>query len=167
MANKYKEFFHEIMGDERKKLKKHTKRVVELCDKLCKKLNDNGCSIDKDILISAAWIHDIGKLETTELHHFAIVLEKVLSDELIDKDISGIIEQHKGVFNPKSYPKECAILRLCDKIDKFHDEQYKEVKKKCEKTLDEIVKANCFEKSDIEILVEFYEKKKEKAKKTS
>ena len=155
------------------KIEDHTKRVVKLCKKLCKIIPE----INEEMLISAAWIHDVGKLETKGLHHFAIVLEKVLPDELIDKDILGIIEQHKGVFNPKSHSKECAILRFCDKIDKFPDDErdgqkkrkkkerkYEEAKEKCKKVLDEIIKTQCFDnESDVIALVDFYKEKKKDA----
>jgi len=188
MKDNYEHFFTSIIDrvisleeDEEKfekieDIRAHTERVVELCEEVCKKIS---CETAEDILLSAAWIHDVGKLETKELHHLAVVLKKILPSDLIDKDIFEIVEQHKGLFNPKSHFKECAILRLCDKIDKFpnderdsqkkrkkNKEKYKEANEKCEKVLNEIGKAQCFEnESDVKALFDFYNKKRNDAKK--
>ena len=180
MFKDYEKFFQKTIKDaikgkeqdEKKlrKIQKHTQRVVKLCHKLYEKLNNNSCNIKYDLLISAAWIHDIGKTNEKNikgLHHLSVVLGEMIPIKLKDDDVFGIIEQHKGIFNPKRLFRECAILRLCDKIDKFYDdEQYNDAKEKCEKVIDEIVKTNCFESdSDIKILIQFFKKRKNKAKK--
>lgn len=53
-------------------------------------------------------------------------------------DIYGIIENHRGKFKPDdSYAIEAAILRICDKLDKFAKGQ-SDAASKCEKSLAKI-----------------------------
>lgn len=151
-----------------KKIKPHTRRVVKLCKKLCKKLLKNSCEIKDDILINAAWIHDVGKVEDKEFHHLPIILKKVVPVDLHDDVLFEIVEQHRDLFNPQNHCKECAVLRLCDKIDKFHKtkhskEKIKEVKKRCKEVIDDIKYVDCFGKSDIKILKKFVKSRKKKA----
>lgn len=43
----------------------HSKRVVNLCEEMAEKLNVK----DINILVKAAWLHDVGKIMNNKEHH--------------------------------------------------------------------------------------------------
>lgn len=174
MLNQYEKFFRKITKKKIKDLKdlkdieEHTERVVQFCKKLCEEIPD----INDEIVIKAAWIHDVGKLQEGDEHHNCPArFRKIIPDDLRDDDVFEIIKQHRGKFNPEKNPKECTILRLCDKIDKFRDikkygKKYEDVLDKCREVIEKAEKEHYFEHSlDIIILRKLFTEEKRKAEK--
>lgn len=127
------------LDEEEEELKEHTKRVVNLCIEFEKKLY-----LDEHILHKAAWLHDIAKYDEygidRENHHKKAFL--VLSKYgLTYKDpVCNIIKAHTKNFKPeKKYAMEAAVLRICDKLDRFNKGK-KDAKAKCKESLSLIEK---------------------------
>ena len=125
------------------KIIEHTKRVVKLCEEFATELDEQGIEVDRQLLIRAAWLHDIAKFDDGDDHHkkknVKAVLEKYDMDIESDlvKSIAKIISEHKGSFEPKKHRKEAAILRICDKLDKFNKGK-DDAEEKCNKSIEKI-----------------------------
>ena len=126
--------FNSFMHKKHKKIeeiRQHTIRVVEMCETFSRvlELDDN----EGEILIKAAWLHDIAKLDFSDVngkdeHHKKEYIKKCAKECNLDikdhSEIYGIIKAHKGKFDPpKNIALESAILRICDKLDKFNKRQ--------------------------------------------
>lgn len=129
--------------NDKKDILGHTERVVELCKEFIKKyVKKHPGKIDGELLVASAWLHDIARYEAKDRHNIPEKVEAVLKkcdgyDKLSDRlqDILAIISVHKDEFEPKKNILECAVLRLCDKMDRF-DEGKDDAQKKCEKSLE-------------------------------
>lgn len=113
---------------DKKSRKEHVERVCSLCCEFADSLN----CIDKSLLINAAYLHDVAKQIDDDYHHerkyIALALRKKNIDtDKIDRfdDVCIIIENHRGKFFPHRYIWESAILRICDKLDKFNQAKFK------------------------------------------
>lgn len=117
----------------------HTEQVVKLCEEFADKFSND---IDKTLLIDAAWLHDIAKPTAGDNHHIddfvRPILKKYISGSRLD-DIVEIISVHKNGFNPKNNKLESAILRICDKLDRFRKNK-KDPEGDCKKSLKKISK---------------------------
>ena len=111
----------------------HTQRVVAFCFRILPELPNKALEdVDQDMLIDTGWLHDVGKSENADKHHKKKHIRKALEpyedelgydDDEID-DLVDIIHAHKGDFDPPPYYElESAILRLCDKMDRFNKGQ--------------------------------------------
>lgn len=144
----------QIMGDYTRSEvdRNHMRRVSEHCVFFAElfKLGES-ITLDLDILMKAALVHDIAKNEYGREHHqekdhVQAVLRKTCSDVLQDTEIdriSEIVYWHAGeIFCPKHDVLECALLRMADKVDKYEKERDKLLEKREEyiKNVDEIIK---------------------------
>lgn len=133
--------------------------------KLCKKFaNKYPTAVDRELLLNAAWLHDVAKLSAGKKHNkrrkVSAVLKKHNLYHNIDhiKRVTRIIKSHKGKkFNPQKYKLESAVVRLCDKLDRFKKGK-KDADKKCRKTLKKA--KDVLEEKDYQILEEFYENRR-------
>ena len=134
-----KDSYGKIKSD---KGKEHTKRVVELCSRFADLFSDE---IDRKLLLDAAWLHDIAKSKHGEMHHDKECIIEILNEyeeaEIADRkdDIAEIISAHKKAFNPSSHELESAILRICDKLDRFKKGK-DDAEEKCKGSLKRISK---------------------------
>lgn len=158
---KGEEVFREVLkfSDYKKKniLKKHTKRVADFCEELAEIWNNESPNkVDVELLLDAAWLHDVGKIHNKNKHEKKKTIKKVI-DDIYSKEefnvLTMIISNHKGKFNPKKYKEESAILRLCDKVDKFHKGDKKDARRICHKTLMKIERKKHF---NVEDMIRFY-----------
>lgn len=122
----------------------HVKRVLFLCEEFIAR----GVSVDANLLLEAAILHDIAKADHKKEHSKKNVLEKVLPSKGVDPKnviiLCDIIANHNGTFAPLCFSFEATILRLCDKLDKFNKGQ-EDANRKCIKSANKIEKH--FEKS--------------------
>lgn len=97
----------------------HVKRVQNLC----KKFSENIPGLQNKLLSEAAILHDIAKKKNKKEHNKPKYVKEVLFDAKIndiDENVFEIIKAHKDEFDPpKGIEFEAAILRICDKLDKF------------------------------------------------
>lgn len=116
-------------------------------------------------MIAAAWLHDIARYEAKKEHNIPEKVEEVLKkcdgyDKLSHRlqDILEIVSAHKGEFEPKKNILECAVLRVCEKLDKINENEtsHKKAQEKYEESLEEV--KDCFDKMYCE-LDAFYCKK--------
>ena len=111
----------------------HSKRVVKLCKYYAKVLGID--KNKKNLLIRAAWLHDIGKIQDINKHHNRNIVINSLNKIKYDSDdinvIVDIIENHRSEFEPSNYILECGILRICDKLDKYNKDKPEKARKKC------------------------------------
>ncbi len=97
----------------------HTLDVVDLCKKLAESKE-----VNMDLLLTSAWLHDIGRIENEEKHHEvgARIAEKLLKSWGADKSfIEGVkhcIREHGTKGMPRS--EEAKILREADGVSVFH-----------------------------------------------
>lgn len=133
---------------EKKKITKHTRRVVDICHQITNELESLGYHPDQELLDLSAIFHDIAKMENDEEHHKITkeVLENYFSEDDDLEEVCSIIKAHKGKFKPMgSVNLEAAVLRISDKIDKINKgdlnkfwksyrESLKEIKKNFKKT---------------------------------
>lgn len=111
----------------------HTIRVVGLCERfLGRAARDLG--LNAELLIQASILHDIAKYDGGE-HQTRSAVENAVAiaaerqkggeaDMLVQLgSIFDIIEAHTGCFHPHLHTLEAAVLRICDKLDKFHKMQ--------------------------------------------
>lgn len=136
---------------------KHTERVVKMCKKFAEKFPED---VDPDLLIDSAWLHDIAKFQLGDKHNKRKKVRKVIEnlvphfeEERLD-NIAEIISVHTGEFNPRSHVLESAILRICDKLDKFEKMQ-DDAEEKCRKSMEKI--EGKLNSRDYEILNELYQ----------
>lgn len=120
----------------------HIRRVFRMCYKITQKYDD--LNINQDLLLTSALLHDIAKPKFGLLHPVPLLVSMACKDVGIriknEKQIADIVYYHSGKkFRPKAYPLEAAILRMCDKIDKFHTVKIKKATKKCKKSYKLIV----------------------------
>ncbi|QNU68526.1 HD domain-containing protein [Ruminiclostridium herbifermentans] len=134
----------------------HTKRVVNLCNKFEEKL-----CLDEQLLHKAAWLHDIAKYNEcgNKRYNHHIEASSVLSKYgfSYEDPVCNIIKAHTGdYFEPdEEYSLEAAVLRICDKLDKFNKGK-KDAKDKCEASLSLI--EDYFSEINIDIPNAFYKK---------
>lgn len=147
---------------------RHTERVVSLCEELAGNFAPG--KVDTRLLTEAAWLHDVAKDYNHDEHHRPEVIKAVIDgcepDDGLD-DITVIISAHKGnLFMPERYALECAILRICDKIDKMNKAQEKDsaekiekktrkAKKKCNDSLTLMKYSSLLEDGDFQIISRF------------
>ena len=158
-------------------LKEHTQKVVKRCIELAERLNaDMGEEIDFPLLIDAAWLHDVKKLNNRKdgNHHLPRYVRDIIKNangESVNDDLLEIIAHHKGDFKPVRHPIESAILRLCDKIDKLRqatqkkkkkrEKEFNKAKKNCKDTL-KLFKQYGFDKNEMDVFKDFCKKYREK-----
>lgn len=141
-----------------KNMRKHTERVVALCEEFADRYPD---AVDRELLLDAAWLHDIAKYRADKRHNspkrVQAVLEKnELGDEIDSLEaVVDVIAMHKGRFDPWENELECAVLRLCDKLDRF-EKGKSDAKKKCRKTLKKIEDSDTLKKAQCKKLKAFY-----------
>ena len=147
----------------RQNLIEHTERVVALCEKFACKFSNE---VERQLLIDAAWLHDIAKHQAGSEHNRPKEVKKALKkiepkieEEKELDNITEIILAHRKAFNPRSHVLESAILRICDKLDKFAKGQI-DAEKKCKKSMKKIKKKLAPDK--YEILNDLYEKELKK-----
>jgi len=94
----------------------HTRDVVELCRRF-------GRGLDMDVLLTAAWLHDIGRAFTDDDHHrvgaeLAACFLRILGaeDEFIER-VRHCIEEHGTDGRPKT--EEAKLLREIDGVSVF------------------------------------------------
>lgn len=118
----------------------HTTRVVDLVESFLGALLelDGSLEVDKELLLTAAWLHDVAKLDGGDDHHLQGFVLPILEEYAVPQPekVANIIALHKGAFTPREYPLEASILRICDKLDKFNKDPEKKVKalESCEKS---------------------------------
>lgn len=114
------------------KITDHSRRVYNLCCEIIHNLNLNDTislsQESEELVYKAAYLHDIGKkIDGSNTHNKT-------SEELIDFlcghinnnteyliKLKSIVKAHRGKFNPDhNVSIEAAIMRMADKIDKFH-----------------------------------------------
>ena len=124
----------------------HTFRVFALCSVFINSIDTNIIRVNKDVLFKASILHDIAKPLGKKNHHKRERLRYAIKETNIDiterqkKAICAIIEAHKGPFKPpESLLIEAAILRICDKLDKFQKNR-KKAAVKIDKTMNKIEK---------------------------
>lgn len=119
----------------RAKRVRHTERVSALCEELAAHFEDG--EVDQQLLLEAAWLHDVAKDYDDDTHHTPETVRAVIGEYTLDvdfDDISAIIAQHKGKkFSPVKYELESAILCICDKIDKMNKAKEKADRDKVKK----------------------------------
>lgn len=106
----------------------HTERVVKLCEGF---LTENPSTpIDLNLLLKAAWIHDVAKKKAGKRHANPKYVEAALQEvcsKFVDltstsaedfEKILVIISAHNDRFTPSCSTMESAVLRMCDKLDK-------------------------------------------------
>ena len=65
----------------KKKLKKHTKRVADYCEELAEIWNNESQNkVDVELLLDAAWLHDVGKIRNKNKHEKKKTIKKVIDD---------------------------------------------------------------------------------------
>ena len=139
------EIFRTHIKENAKLLIQHTERVVQFCQEFADYLEAKGIIINKPLLIHAAWLHDIAKFDSGAEHNEQENVKKILDkydmelSEFSIESITYIISMHKDEFNPEKYIRESAILRVCDKLDKFNKKP-KRADRACEKAIDKISK---------------------------
>ncbi len=100
--------------------------------------------LDEHILHKAAWLHDISKYDEygdkRKNHHkkaFSVLSEYGLTYK---DPVCNIIKAHTEKFKPnKKYAMEAAVLRICDKLDKFNKGK-EDAQDKCQRSLKVIKK---------------------------
>lgn len=151
---------HQEDKEVKDKTVRHTKRVVALCGELADRFESEGIKVNWKLLEAAAWLHDVAKKTDDEDHQRPSVVKEVLEDDILDVskgDVTQIIKYHKRKrykkFNPDSYKIECAILCICDKIDKLNKTWEKKEKKKWNifETQDELLE-------NVEVCLKYLEK---------
>ena len=155
------EWYIKLLLKEIEKSREHTKRVVALCEEFADKYPD---AVDRELLLDAAWLHDIAKYRADKKHNDPEKVLKLLKKYELGSDIDDIeavadvIAVHKGEFAPWDNELESAVLRLCDKLDGF--EKGKEnAEEKCYDTLKKIKKSGTLGKSKCKKLRAFFEHK--------
>ena len=123
----------------------HTKRVLTICSEIAEALPPEGRSlVNRELLSSAAVLHDIAKFDDRDDHHK--IAEKEIAghidclnweaDGFAMKTLGSVIRAHKGSFEPEEdCACEAAILRMADKIDmlRWDGDKKKEYKRGLEK----------------------------------
>ena len=128
---------------------RHTRRMVTLSEVFLEWFLENfrasfGTApyAYKKLLIRAAYLHDLLKAFPfyAKVHHKKWALREALGEYDLshEKALVDVIAAHKGKFNPpEDYELESAILRICDKLDKFYKGQW-DAWEKCEDSLAKI-----------------------------
>ena len=108
--------------------RRHTERVAELCEAF---LAENpSVPVDGALLLKAAWIHDVAKHAAKGKHAEPEYVKAALREacpELVAPStdteelnrLLAIVSAHKGKFAPPCCALESAVLRMCDKLDKY------------------------------------------------
>lgn len=108
--------------------RRHTERVAELCEAF---LAENpSVPVDGVLLLEAAWIHDVAKTAAGKKHAEPKYVKDALREaypELVASSADTeefyrllvIVSAHKGEFAPPCCALESAVLRMCDKLDKY------------------------------------------------
>lgn len=169
---KPKKIAKELLRNEPKKIYRHTRRVADLCKKFRKRFRENyyerfgyGMDVDKKALKTFAYLHDtpkaVLKKPYDKSHNKEWPIRTALKGYKLPcnkKTAVKAIAAHKGKFNPPAdYEIESAILRICDKLDRFNKEKA-DAFDKCEKSLRKILEVldkdtgEVFEKTYREIL---------------
>lgn len=139
-------------------LREHTERVVALCAKFADKFPDD---VDRKLLLDSAWLHDIAKYSAGKKHNEpekvrALISNLNLGDEVNNIDaVVEIIAAHKGDFAPTKNGLECAVLRICDKLDKF-EKGKADAEKRCNKSMQKIQESGVLDNSELEKLCSFF-----------
>lgn len=133
-----------------RKAYEHTGRVVALCKMFADELQRVGISVNLNILLMAAWLHDVGKSVNKDAHAEAktvqLALEPYKDDLKSEMDaLLSIIPTHNSEdFSPDDkYKLESAILRICDKLDKYTQAALKQAKGKSHKAKGDEKMAKC------------------------
>ena len=130
------------------KIIEHTKRVVKLCEEFATELENvkiggENIKIDRELLIHAAWLHDIAKFDDKKNHNSQELVIKILdiyNNDITDvsiKDIAYVVSFHNGKLKPIEHVLESAILRICDKLDRFNKGK-DDAEEKCNKSINKI-----------------------------
>ena len=134
---------------ERKKVFKHSKRVLDICEEIISHLDLK--KHFRRMIYRAAIFHDIAKFDNNDIPHnekAKEILEKKFNKKDDDdfEKICLIIKYHRDEFTPnEDIAILAAILRIADKIDKFNKINIKKkdiekIEKIYEKNLEEIEK---------------------------
>jgi HD superfamily phosphodiesterase len=118
------------------KLSKGTVEHIKRVRVLCQRFLHVGLKVDENLLLLSAGLHDIAKKLAGEDHHKKEKIIKALQKARVREEyikalnkagVYEIITAHKGKFRPKKHQLEAAILRICDKLDKFDKAKGKEI----------------------------------------
>ena len=146
-------------ADKREKIESHVERTAEMCGAMADSLGLT--EKQKRRVQNAAWLHDIGKSlkkkEKRKQHHLpenvCRAVSKALTDSGAERDqieefllgsgkfqkLLEIIEAHKRREDlPRKELWESAVLRMCDKIDKYHKTSWEEADEKYLKNLADV-----------------------------
>lgn len=104
-------------------LLEHTQRVIELCRIFESQMDEE---LDWELLYPAAALHDIAKYdengEKAKKHQKAAgdVIRRKLPQMKRQREVLDIIRVHRKDFDPQQdQALEAAVLRICDKLDRF------------------------------------------------
>lgn len=154
MKEEYEELFDlyikyiiDVMIKKIMKERGHTKRVFKLCKSFLEEYEDSA-NVRKGLLLKSAILHDIAKFDEgkKKKNHNSPKLVKAammkasisINDKNEMKHIYNIIKAHKGEFKPKpNNAMEAAILRICDKLDRYYKGN-KDAEDKCKESILEI-----------------------------
>lgn len=122
---------------------RHTERVVALCGEFAGE--NSSAPLNLPLLIKAAWIHDVAKrgagskhAEPTRVIAALAEASPELAHDFMDWEererILTIVASHKGAFEPSCCELESAVLRVCDKLDKYQkaEDRYRAAKSEYE-----------------------------------
>lgn len=149
--------------EKKEKLTAHTQDVVDLCTELVRKFTDQHSDIQETLLINAAYLHDVARFKNgKDGHHKKDCVKKVIGDLVPEGEeyeaVLEIIKQHRKGFNPQGFIWESAILRLCDKLDKFSKEE--DAEEKCHEAFALFEKCGEFSSTDLLQIYAVYLKKR-------
>ncbi len=134
-----KDIFNDYINKSATELREHVARVVEMCIEFSENMNLNDAK--KELLIDAAWLHDIAKFDNDDEHNKKKHVEAAVKQVSKEKELSAIceiIKAHKGKFKPsEEYKLEAAILRICDKLDRFNKKK-EDASEKCIDSMEKI-----------------------------
>jgi HD superfamily phosphodiesterase len=146
-----------LNSDKKTELIAHTERVSKLCREFAEVLN-----LDKEraaLLNDAAWLHDLAKYKKNNekrKDHYKKVKAAIEEGNYFLENKSvlyNIIEAHSEDFRPyKEYTLEAAVLRICDKLDKFIKKK-DDTEEKCENSMKKI--KDCFKENRLQLPDEF------------
>lgn len=134
----------------------HAGRVRKISGRIADRLEKQGCfCVDRPLLLNAAQLHDIAKLDNDRKHHKkakkAIKKEyrKLTGEKLAKRDrkrLGAVIQAHKGSFDPPDHVAlEAAVLRMADKIDQTARGK-RHAKKSYKKHMKKIKDSGCFDR---------------------
>ena len=153
-------------GAVRPKRADHTRRVVGFCQELADRFPEG--RLDRQLLLDAAWLHDIAKDRDEERHNDPLVVRSMLAGYSVEADldaVTAVIAGHDAPSGaPVRSPLESAALRLCNRMDKFNrarekdkaEKKLEKAREKCNKTVRNLRRYGSLDEGAYETLRAFY-----------